>query len=652
MSSAGINPLAILAPDLYAKQLAIQRRQALAQSLLQSGGDNPGGAAYGGLRNAGNAILGAFLAKGADQDNAALYSGSGQDTPQPSPQLSNTPQAIPSQSQPMANDGPPPQVANTPGAGIPAPQQALGQALQGKRTPASVMGGAIPDLPGLTHQQSMLAYFQNPAEYWKALASANAPTDTQKNANFAYPGDTEGQRGMVAAGLTKAGTIPITRGMALVPDGRGGMAPIYAPPQAPEGYQNQMGPNGLQMAPVPGGPQAVAASAMAKGAGSASVTPFTGYDQQGMPQATNALAMSGNPTAQGLMGQMPPSGAPNIDRNNPWNVSPGGTVTPHSTPTAGMGQAWDNLGLYAKRGINTVAGIMNTWAPERNAQGRVINPDTPQNIARISQQLGVQPNQPIPLENSEVRGRVLDLMRPTETGNRYGPSSGQGGGLLPALPTSQGPYMAAQGKDAADRHDATVAAAAESSMRINVLDNIIKLSQSGVNTGPGAEFQNAVGGYIANTPGLGKLFKGTQANVGNFQELQKFMYQNALRNWQAAGGTGTDSQLESAAKANPNDHLFPQALQTIAKWGKASELAVKGKANAQDAFLQQNGQTPANQLKFENTWRNSFDPKVFQYSLMTQPEKQAFAQQELKTPQAAKAFLAKQQQLKALGAIQ
>ena len=42
MSSAGINPLAILAPDLYAKQLALQRRQALAQSLLEQGQANTG----------------------------------------------------------------------------------------------------------------------------------------------------------------------------------------------------------------------------------------------------------------------------------------------------------------------------------------------------------------------------------------------------------------------------------------------------------------------------------------------------------------------------------------------------------------------------------------------------------------------------------
>jgi hypothetical protein len=92
MSGAGMNPLALAAmsgnPDagsLYAQQLAIQQRQALAQGLLQQGMGEPGRAAYGGLRNAGNAILGAYLARGANRDTAAMYSpdqGQSQATPQ------------------------------------------------------------------------------------------------------------------------------------------------------------------------------------------------------------------------------------------------------------------------------------------------------------------------------------------------------------------------------------------------------------------------------------------------------------------------------------------------------------------------------------------------------------------------------------------
>lgn len=644
MPDSGFNPLAILAPDLYAQQLAIQRRQALAQSLLQQGEGNSGSAAYGGLANAGKSLLGAFLAKRGDQAMANLYSpqpdasqATSQAPSEASGQVSNASMpSAPQDATPPSGvpQGQSPQIGNTPGP-TPiqqqAPNVAMGQALQGKRSIPSVMNGAIADLPGMSHQQSMLAYFQSPQAYYTALAQSHALTDQQKNINAAYGQGTPEAQAMLTGTLQKGAMNTLRPGnmsqnlatgqMTGIPNNQG-ITPIQMP----------NGQIGMQMAP--GAAQAIQQSSYASGMGAAGAKPATGYDPStNMPVATNAAVMAaggGQPSSQGL----------NINANNPLNVQSGGRDIPYSTPTAGLGKAWETLGHYGQQGINTVQKIVSTWAPDA----------PPQYAASVAQALKVDPNQPLNMADPNIKGQLIDAMRPNETGNKY--ARPNGGAMLPELPQGQATYMQGQAHDAADRHDAVVAAAAESPMRINVLDNIIKLSQSGVGTGPGAEFQNNIKGYLANTPGLGKLFTGTQTNVGNFQELQKFMYQNALRNWQAAGGTGTDSQLESAAKANPNDHLFPQALQTIAKWGKASELAVQGKANAQDAFLAQNGQTPTNQIKFESTWRNAFDPKVFQYSQMTPQEKQTFAQQDLKTPQAAKAFIAKQQALKQLGALQ
>ena len=653
MSSTGssLNTiLALRAPDLYAKQLSIQQRQALAQSLLQQGEGSTGSSAYGGLKNAGNSILGALLAKRANQDMADLY------TPQPD---NSSPQQVPSEPQISNNPGSGPvgapqgvspsggpmdgQITNAPTQGAPsssAPPQAqvLGQALQGKRTIPSVLAGAIRQLPGMSQQDSMQEYLQNPQAYYTALNAANAPTNEQRDINNTYGSGTDAARAAMNGLLQHNRTLNMRPGSFGYDPAAG--TGIGVPDQL--GMTPTMGNNGQVSLINPAQNQAaVAQGNMAANSGKQSVTPFTGYDAQGMPQATNNLAMTGNPAAQNLIpGQGQPQMGLGGRSNNPLNMQPGGQEARYANPMAGYVAASDNLANYGRQGVNTVSAIVKHWA------GGTAPPEYTASVAR---QLGVDPNQPLNLQDPNVRGALIGAMQPNETGHDF---ASQGGGLMPALPASQGPYMASQGKDAADRHDATVAAAAESPMRINVLDNIIKLSQSGVNTGPGSEFQNSIKGYLANTPGIGKLFGSTQANVGNFQELQKFMYQNALRNWQAAGGTGTDSQLESAAKANPNDHLFPQALQTIAKWGKASELAVQGKANAQDAFLQQNGNTPTNQIKFESTWRNAFDPKVFQYSLMTPQEKQTFAQQDLKTPQAAKAFIAKQQQLKALGAIQ
>ncbi|MDR3439885.1 hypothetical protein [Telmatospirillum sp.] len=167
-----------------------------------------------------------------------------------------------------------------------------------------------------------------------------------------------------------------------------------------------------------------------------------------------------------------------------------------------------------------------------------------------------------------------------------------------------------------DRYSQMVTSAADSPMRVNVLDNIINLSQQGVNSGPGAEWTNMVKGYVANAPGLSSVLGKWKDDAAGFQELQKFTYQNAQRAWQAAGGTGTDAQMESFAHSNPNDKLFPQALQSIAQWGKGGELALQAKTNAADQFLAQNGGDTSKMNQFENAWRKNFDPRVWQMKAM------------------------------------
>jgi len=424
VSSAGINPLAILAPDLYAKQLAIQRRQALAQSLLQQGEQSGGSAAYGGLANAGKSLLGAFLAKRGDQDMANLYAPQPDPSQQPSQppqqpgQVSNAPMPTAAQSSPQPpaapQGGPAPQIGNTPGPQPiqqPAPNVAMGQALQGKRTIPSVMNGAIADLPGMSHQQSMMAYFQSPQAYYTALAAANAPTPDQKNAAAAFGQGTPQAQNALKGILNKNASVEVRpEGYVIGPDGK----ITYGPNEASNVYYTT-GQNNEPIAhSIPFGAEAAAQAAGQK----------TAAEEQNkivevtMPDGRKVPMRVGDVVPFGGSGQASPApGIPNIDRNNPLNVSPGGQVTPYATPTAGLGAAWDNLGSYQKQGINTISGIMNRWAPPAS------NPSTPANIAMISQKLGVDPNQPINLADPNVKGQLIDLMRPTETGNRYAPQA-------------------------------------------------------------------------------------------------------------------------------------------------------------------------------------------------------------------------------------
>lgn len=218
----------------------------------------------------------------------------------------------------------------------------------------------------------------------------------------------------------------------------------------------------------------------------------------------------------------------------------------------------------------------------------------------------------------------------TQSGVNAGPfagytPAGQGGPLAPQPAPGTTEAAGAQATQNVKRSGALIDAAADSPTRINVLDNIIGLSKAGVATGPTSEFVNSIKGYAASIPGFGQW----KDDVTGFQEVKKFLNQNAIRAWTAAGGTGTDTQMEAAMHANPNSAMFPAAVQTMAQWAKAGEVALQAKATAQDAWLAQHQNSPQAQNQFESTWRQNFDPRVYQMSLMAPADRAAFMAKQL-----------------------
>jgi hypothetical protein len=231
-------------------------------------------------------------------------------------------------------------------------------------------------------------------------------------------------------------------------------------------------------------------------------------------------------------------------------------------------------------------------------------------------------------------------------------STAQNKRLTPGLAPGMAESQSALATTGAKRYNDLVSQASDSPTRVNVYDNILSLSRDGVASGPGQAWINKVKGYVANTPGLSSVAGKWQNDVVGAQELNKFMYQNAQRNWQAAGGTGTDSQLEAFTKANPNDTMFPQALQKMAEWGKAGELALQGKANAMQAWKDANGGNVANQDQFERQWRNNFDPVLFQLKVMDpQSAAQFVANMRAKDPKAYANLMMKATALKNIGGL-
>jgi hypothetical protein len=154
--------------------------------------------------------------------------------------------------------------------------------------------------------------------------------------------------------------------------------------------------------------------------------------------------------------------------------------------------------------------------------------------------------------------------------------------------------------------------------RVNVLDNIIRIAgdPQAPRTGPGSGWKAAAATVAGQIPG----WAGAKDDAAKYNELLKFMHQNALRTWQAAGGTGTNQQLSTIEGANPNVTQDPTTIVELAKFNKAGELALQAKATAHTAWMHQQGNNFANQDKFETEWRNNVDPVAFQLKTWTAQE--------------------------------
>jgi hypothetical protein len=374
---------------------------------------------------------------------------------------------------------------------------------------------------------------------------------------------------------------------------------------------------------IPGAAQIQGNLRYAQTAGEGSALPYTGYDAQGRPlpvTSRTAAATQGQAPAPGLPPQaMPPA-------------MPQGTAT----PPAGNGSA--------QPADNDRAAIFQSELAK--AQDHYANPQQYMSPADLQQDPGGVNFRA--RAASDIASIQREMQRLPATASPAPASGGVYGAPQPGYAASQDALATANAK----RYSAAIDQAADSPTRVNVYDNILNLSRGGVNSGPGSTWQNQVKGYIANTPFLSSVTNGWRDDVSGFQELNKFMYQNAQRNWQAAGGTGTDAQLEAFTHANPNDRMFPQALQAMAQWGKAGELAVQGKTNAMTQWKNQNGGNVANLDQFETSWRKNFDPQLFQLRAMD-PQSQATFVANLKAsnPKAYQSLMAKAAALKQLGGL-
>lgn len=633
----------------YAKLIQLQRQQALAQSLMTQGQGNPGNAQFGGLRNAGNALLGAFLAKRGDQGMADFYnpaSNQSQPPPQPSGQLSNgpasTPQAGPQMPPLSAQSGPTPQISNTPNQQSVAQAAPQGQtAQQGGSQPPDLatlppmyqkIWNGIPHIPGVSAAAAVRGFMNDQAGYYKAYYDSVALTPDQKDVNGAYGQGTPDAQSALRGIVGKKTQTRGTPGGGIYDSATNTWNTL--PNQ--QGIQNVQNADGSWRTQLnQGAPQAIAGAAMASQIPKSVLKPDTNWvwgkrldgSMGYTPQASNEAVMSGNAgMANALIPNINPSATQAIESGgNPYAVSPAGARGPMQTmpgtlqsPGFGVQPAQngtpqeqgrvgtDYLGaMQQKYGNPVLAHIAYNMGPTATDKWLAGGGDfakLPQEtqmylgriaVAQAVPQSGSQPQQPGLPELPPGAAAGAQAMASNAANNATGPNS-----------------------DWVQTHNMSL----DVPTRLNVLQNIIKLSQQGAMTGSPEWMNDARQTAAALSQALGRPVSANNP-AALMGEIQKYMAQQGNRMAQAQGGTGSDKQLESVQHANPNDEMFPATLRRVVPWIMANETAIRAKANFLDA--QPGSQDdPKSQIAASQAWRNMYTPRIAQFEMMN-PQQQA-----------------------------
>jgi hypothetical protein len=155
------------------------------------------------------------------------------------------------------------------------------------------------------------------------------------------------------------------------------------------------------------------------------------YRRPGIGGATSSAARAPSADApRGLRNNNPLNLRPLA--NGQWDGQTGvddGNYAKFGSEQDGWNAAHKNLQAYgSKHGINTVAGVINRWAPAGdNNQPQVY-------AATVANALGVAPEAPINLQDAATREKLLTAMSQVELGRPYAgpaaqPSSGRPGGF-------------------------------------------------------------------------------------------------------------------------------------------------------------------------------------------------------------------------------
>ena len=201
-------------------------------------------------------------------------------------------------------------------------------------------------------------------------------------------------------------------------------------------------------------------------------------------------------------------------------------------------------------------------------------------------------------------------------------------------------------KQATDRIGQIRHEAQDARTQLDIL-NRIKALASVTAMGPLMDRFNKAKTLLGQLPGMERVAESAQ----NFNELTKFLAQNAARQGAALGLTGSDARLEAAQHAMPNTEMDPKTIQRVAEYQSGLVQMAKAKADALDEWLSKPGNSPKNQAEFEKVWRENADPRLFQIkAIENQNDAAAYSSLHIRKDEAS-SLKAKHDALVSLGAL-
>jgi len=330
-----------------------------------------------------------------------------------------------------------------------------------------------------------------------------------------------------------------------------------------------------------------------------------------------------------------------LKANNPGALMPGGKLAQYQTPEAGLSALDANLTKYGTEGVDTLSGVISKWAPpgENN---------TAAYIADAAKRLGIAPDQKIDLSNPVQRHAIATAIMLHENG----PQAVFGQGAAKTAQTEQPPTLtlgeAGQVKSNVDTVTSTRTMAADSLTNHDILNRIQSLAATpGLYLGPGSQNVAELATAVSGLPG----FEGAAKYANNYNELAKFMAQNAARMGKQMGLEGSDARLDLALHSQPNQQQDARTVQDVAQYMAGLTRMSLAKAGAMDKWLAEPGHSLQNEQQFEALWRENADPRLFQLAEMKdQGQAQNYAKLHIRAGE-QKALQAKHAVLQSLGAL-